>query len=37
MPKMKTHKGAAKRFKTTGSGKVKRASILVRVPNEFLP
>ena len=24
MPKMKTHKGAAKRFKTTGSGKVKR-------------
>ena len=24
MPKMKTHKGAAKRFRTTGSGKVKR-------------
>ena len=24
MPKMKTHKGAAKRFKTTASGKVKR-------------
>jgi large subunit ribosomal protein L35 len=24
MPKMKTHKGAAKRFKTTGAGKVKR-------------
>ena len=24
MPKMKTHKGAVKRFKTTGSGKVKR-------------
>ena len=24
MPKMKTHKGATKRFKTTGSGKVKR-------------
>lgn len=23
MPKMKTHKGAAKRFKITGSGKVK--------------
>ncbi|MEN8235006.1 MAG: 50S ribosomal protein L35, partial [Actinomycetota bacterium] len=22
MPKMKTHKGAAKRFKRTGSGKV---------------
>ena len=25
MPKMKTHKGAAKRFGKTGSGKVKRA------------
>ena len=24
MPKMKTHKGAAKRFKLTGTGKVKR-------------
>ncbi|HET7657010.1 MAG TPA: 50S ribosomal protein L35 [Bacillales bacterium] len=24
MPKMKTHKGAAKRFKKTGTGKVKR-------------
>ena len=24
MPKMKTHAGAAKRFKVTGSGKVKR-------------
>jgi large subunit ribosomal protein L35 len=24
MPKMKTHRGAAKRFKVTGSGKVKR-------------
>jgi large subunit ribosomal protein L35 len=24
MPKMKTHKGAAKRFKVTGSGKVTR-------------
>ena len=24
MPKMKTHKDATKRFKTTGSGKVKR-------------
>ncbi len=23
MPKMKTHKGSAKRFKITGSGKVK--------------
>ncbi|MGI6357684.1 MAG: 50S ribosomal protein L35 [Bacillota bacterium] len=26
MPKMKTHKGAAKRFKVTGTGKVKRNS-----------
>jgi large subunit ribosomal protein L35 len=26
MPKMKTHKGAAKRFKLTGSGKIKRAN-----------
>ncbi|WP_055667599.1 50S ribosomal protein L35 [Desnuesiella massiliensis] len=25
MPKMKTHKGAAKRFKLTGSGRLKRA------------
>ena len=24
MPKMKTHKGATKRFKLTGTGKVKR-------------
>ena len=24
MPKMKTHKGAAKRFKVTGTGKVRR-------------
>ena len=24
MPKMKTHRGAAKRFKTTGSGKLLR-------------
>jgi len=24
MPKMKSHSGAAKRFKTTGSGKLKR-------------
>ena len=24
MPKMKTHKGAAKRFSVTGTGKVKR-------------
>ncbi|WP_066504272.1 50S ribosomal protein L35 [Abyssisolibacter fermentans] len=26
MPKMKTHRGAAKRFKKTGSGKLKRGS-----------
>ncbi|MFG6116476.1 large subunit ribosomal protein L35 [Thalassobacillus cyri] len=25
MPKMKTHKGSQKRFKKTGSGKVKRS------------
>lgn len=24
MPKMKTHRGAAKRFRTTGRGKIKR-------------
>jgi len=26
MPKMKTHRGAAKRFKTTGTGKLRRGS-----------
>ncbi len=26
MPKMKTHRGAAKRFKRTGSGKIRRNS-----------
>lgn len=26
MPKMKTHKGSAKRFKKTGTGKLKRSS-----------
>jgi len=25
MPKMKTHRGAAKRFRKTGSGKIKRS------------
>ncbi|HHW06726.1 MAG TPA: 50S ribosomal protein L35 [Clostridia bacterium] len=25
MPKMKTHRGAAKRFKVTGTGKLKRS------------
>lgn len=25
MPKMKSHRGAAKRFKKTGTGKIKRA------------
>lgn len=25
MPKMKTHRGSAKRFKLTGTGKIKRA------------
>jgi len=27
MPKMKTHRGAAKRFKVTGSGKLRRLQI----------
>lgn len=27
MPKMKTHRGAAKRFKTTGTGKLRRRQI----------
>lgn len=30
MPKMKTHRGAAKRFKKTGSGKLKRAQAFKR-------
>jgi large subunit ribosomal protein L35 len=30
MPKLKTHKGAAKRFKLTGSGKVKRRKAFAR-------
>ena len=30
MPKLKTHRGAAKRFKTTGSGKIVRASAFRR-------
>ena len=28
MPKMKTHRGAAKRFKATASGKIKRSKSL---------
>jgi large subunit ribosomal protein L35 len=28
MPKMKTHRGAAKRFKKTGSGKLKRGQAM---------
>jgi large subunit ribosomal protein L35 len=27
MPKMKTHRGAAKRFKTTGTGKIRRRKV----------
>jgi large subunit ribosomal protein L35 len=27
MPKMKTHKGAKKRFKVTGTGKIKRRRV----------
>jgi large subunit ribosomal protein L35 len=30
MPKLKTHKGAAKRFKKTGTGKVKRGQAFMR-------
>lgn len=30
MPKMKSHKGAAKRFTKTGSGKIKRAKAFKR-------
>ena len=30
MPKLKTHKGAAKRFKKTASGKVKRSHAFLR-------
>jgi large subunit ribosomal protein L35 len=30
MPKLKTHKGAAKRFKKTGTGKIKRAQAFKR-------
>jgi large subunit ribosomal protein L35 len=30
MPKLKTHRGAAKRFKKTGSGKIVRAAAFKR-------
>jgi len=30
MPKLKTHKGAAKRFKKTATGKVKRSQAFLR-------
>jgi large subunit ribosomal protein L35 len=30
MPKLKTHKGAAKRFKKTGTGKVMRRNAMAR-------
>ena len=30
MPKLKTHRGAAKRFKVTGTGKIVRASAFRR-------
>jgi large subunit ribosomal protein L35 len=30
MPKLKTHKGAAKRFKKTGTGKIKRQHAFAR-------
>jgi large subunit ribosomal protein L35 len=39
MPKLKTHSGAAKRFRVTGSGKIKRNQshrrhILTKKPNK---
>jgi large subunit ribosomal protein L35 len=30
MPKLKTHKGASKRFKKTGTGKIKRHKAMLR-------
>jgi large subunit ribosomal protein L35 len=30
MPKLKTHRGAAKRFKKTGTGKIRRGSAFKR-------
>jgi large subunit ribosomal protein L35 len=30
MPKLKTHRGAAKRFKKTGTGKIKRSKAYLR-------
>jgi large subunit ribosomal protein L35 len=30
MPKLKTHKGAAKRFKKTGTGRIKRSKAFLR-------
>jgi len=30
MPKLKTHKGASKRFKKTGTGKIKRHKAFLR-------
>lgn len=30
MPKLKTHRGAAKRFKKTGTGKIKRGQTKMR-------
>jgi len=30
MPKLKTHKGASKRFKKTGTGKIKRSKAFLR-------
>jgi large subunit ribosomal protein L35 len=36
MPKMKTHRGAAKRFKKTGSGKLVRSRSAKRV-KQMLP
>ncbi|HYH03710.1 MAG TPA: 50S ribosomal protein L35 [Bacillota bacterium] len=37
MPKMKTHSGASKRFKVTGSGKIKKNSAFKRHMLESKP
>jgi large subunit ribosomal protein L35 len=37
MPKMKTHRGAAKRFKKTGSGKLVRSRSDAKRVKQMLP
>ena len=36
MPKMKTHRGAAKRFKVTGTGKIRRRKRSLGRPAEVV-